>query len=121
LKGWAFAIWGIIYLLLTIFVVYQALPASVATGRNDDLIFNKIGWLLPVNFLLNAVWLFVFMTNCKAGFVVGNFVIVGLLVTCDMVLYQQSYVSLTVIEFISLRCGVSLYAGWVTAATILGI
>jgi len=113
LKGWAFAIWGIIYLLLTIFVVYQALPASVAIGRSDNLIFNKIGWLLPANFLLNAVWLFVFMTNCKAGFVVANLIIGGLLTTCIMVMYQQSFVTLTVIEFISLRCGVSLYAGWV--------
>jgi hypothetical protein len=60
LAGWAFAIWGIIYTLLLIFVVYQALPTSVVPGRDDQLLFETIGWLLPINFLLNASWLFVF-------------------------------------------------------------
>ena len=37
--GYAFAIWGIIYLLVTVFVVYQALPASMVPHRNDTFIF----------------------------------------------------------------------------------
>jgi len=122
LAGWAIgSIWAVIYLLLTIFVVYQALPASVVPGRNDPLIFNTIGWLIPVNFLLNASWLFVFMTNRKSGFIFAMFIIIAMLATALLIMYHQSFVSLTVIEFIGLRCGFSLYAGWLLAASILGV
>jgi len=37
---WAFAIWALIYLLIGIFAVYQALPDSCVPDRNNDLIFN---------------------------------------------------------------------------------
>lgn len=33
--NYAFAIWGVIYTLLAIFVVYQALPTGCVTSRND--------------------------------------------------------------------------------------
>jgi len=38
--GYAFAIWGVIYTLLGVFTVYQALPDDLTPGRNNDLIFN---------------------------------------------------------------------------------
>ena len=58
--GWAFSIWGIIYMLLTTFVVYQALPDSVVPERNNDLIFNKLGYLPCINFSLTPIWFYFF-------------------------------------------------------------
>ena len=62
-SGYAFAIWGIIYTMLLIFTIYQALPSSEKLGRNDDLIFNKIGFIFFVNMILNSLWLVVFMRD----------------------------------------------------------
>lgn len=55
--GWTFSIWALIYSLLTIFAIYQCLPGGWVTSRNDDFIFNKIGWLWSINCMLNAIWL----------------------------------------------------------------
>jgi len=49
----------------------------------------------------------------------GLIIIVAMLITAMMMLWQQSFVTLTVPEFIGLRCGISVYSGWLTAATIL--
>ena len=58
--GYAFAIWGIIYLLMMVFTVYQALPASWVPGRNDQLIYGDLGYVFFINMLLNSLWLFIF-------------------------------------------------------------
>ncbi len=52
--GYVFAIWGIIYLLLGIFVVYQALPRE----RGSDYV-SKIGWLFVLSSIVNIAWIFV--------------------------------------------------------------
>ena len=46
---WAFSIWGVIYGLISIFVVYQALPDSLVPDRNNDLIFTDINFWFFVN------------------------------------------------------------------------
>ena len=38
--SYAFSIWGLIYSLIGVFVVYQALPDDWVPDRNDDLIYN---------------------------------------------------------------------------------
>jgi len=47
--GWAFAIWGIIYMFNLLFVVYMVLPCSWVPLRNNDLIFGQIGYLFAIN------------------------------------------------------------------------
>ncbi len=51
--GYVFSIWGIIYLLLGIFVVYQALPSQQGKEYQE-----KIGWLFILSSLINIGWLF---------------------------------------------------------------
>jgi len=57
---YAFAIWGVIYVHIAVFAVYQALPDSCCPDRNNDLIFNKLGYLPSINFCGNSLWLFIF-------------------------------------------------------------
>lgn len=47
--------------------------------------------------------------------------IVILLVTCIWILMLSTRNKVNTFEFITLRCGFSIYSGWVTAATILNI
>ena len=51
--GYVFAIWGIIYALLLVFVIYQALP-----GQKEKLFQKQIGALFILSCLLNCVWFF---------------------------------------------------------------
>src|SRR4030066_1403513 len=44
--GYVFSIWGIIYLLLGIFVIYQALPSQKGKDYQE-----KIGWLFCLSSL----------------------------------------------------------------------
>lgn len=64
-----------------IFVVYQALPPDMVPDRNDDLIFNQIGWLFPINMIWNALWLPTFQSFNTVGFVLSEVLIVGMLLT----------------------------------------
>merc|ERR1711907_632797 len=47
----AFAIWGIIYSLLTAFTIYQALPKKWVPSRNDKLIYEDIGFWFGANLI----------------------------------------------------------------------
>jgi len=58
--GWAFSIWGLIYCLLAVFVVYQSLSDNCASSRNNDLIFNDINYWFAANFAIGAIWVFMF-------------------------------------------------------------
>lgn len=53
--SYVFSIWSIIYLLLTVFVVYQSLPS-----RRDQPVLRRIGWWWPVNGALNSAWVVLF-------------------------------------------------------------
>merc|ERR1711990_636444 len=66
--GITFAIWGVIYSLTTVFTVYQALPGEWVPDRNDDLIFNQIGWLWSLNMILSSLWLPTFQSDTTIGF-----------------------------------------------------
>lgn len=69
--------------------------------------------------LINSVWLVLFQTNTVWGFALGLIDIIAML-SSNLYMMESSttnYVSAT--EFIGMRGGFSVYAGWVTAATIL--
>jgi len=51
--GYVFSIWAVIYVLLGVFVVFQALPGE--KGREFR---GKVGWLFIISSILNIVWIF---------------------------------------------------------------
>src|SRR4030065_1224797 len=51
--GYVFAIWGVIYLGLIAFAIYQALPSQRENPR-----LRKLGYILAAANLANAFWLF---------------------------------------------------------------
>lgn len=118
--GWAFAIWGIIYALLASFTLFQALPTTwIKDNRSDDFIFNKIGWLFSFNLILNAAWLPTFMSNSVVGFVFAWIIITVMLITALIMERKAVTNNLKTTEIICFRCGMSIYAGWLFAATIV--
>ena len=118
---WAFAIWGLIYSLLGMFVVYQALPDSMVPDRNNDLIFEDIGYVFAANMIFNGLWLVIFQTNTVIGFTLGALVIAGILSTDLYMMMKSTRTPVNIYEWISMRGGFSIYSGWVSAATILNV
>jgi len=51
--GYVFSIWGVIYLLLLAFTVYQA-----STSRRGEGFLRKIGYLFALSCALNISWIF---------------------------------------------------------------
>ena len=56
--GYVFAIWGVIYLGLLGFSIYQALPAQKGNER-----IARIGWLFALSNIANAAWLVSFIIS----------------------------------------------------------
>lgn len=113
--GYVFAIWGIIYALLLIFVIYQALPKQ----RNKP--FQKqIGALFILSSVLNVVWLFLWQYDYIA---VSVFVMLALLATLVLIYLRmgigKSNVALT--EKLSVQLPFSVYLGWITVASIANV
>jgi hypothetical protein len=87
--------------------------------RNDQLIFGDIGYHFFTNMMINSIWLVLFQTNTTWGFTVGLIDIIAMLTSNIFMMVQALNSSVNATEFISMRGGLSIYSGWVTAATIL--
>ena len=121
LASYAFSIWGIIYSLLGVFAIYQAIPSEWVPDRNDELIFGDIGYVFMANMLGNAAWLIMFQTNNVYGMIAALFDISGMLASNLYIMMCSTRTYVDIFELISLRGGFSIYSGWVTAATILNV
>ncbi len=112
--GYVFSIWGLIYTLLAVFVVYQALP-SQKENRNLD----KLGYAFVWSCIFNVAWIFAWHFN---QFLLSELFMLGLLVSL-MVAYVRLGIGqqkgLSVRERIATHLPFSIYLGWITAATIL--
>jgi hypothetical protein len=113
--NYVFAIWGVIYLLLLGFIVYQALPSQRENPR-----LRRIGYLPALAGALNSGWIFLWHYNL---FELTVPVMIGLLITL-IAIYMRLDIGraspalrekwLTSIPF-------SVYLGWITIATIANV
>lgn len=113
--GYVFAIWGVIYLLLGAFTVYQALPA-----KRTDPILRSLGWLPALTGVLNATWVLLFQYEV---FIATVPVMIGLLVTL-ITIHLRLWDRRGDLDRASrwlVRVPFSVYLGWITVATIANI
>lgn len=109
--GYAFAIWGLIYALLAIYVVYQF-------SRKDNVLIARINRLFVVNAIFNAGWLFAWHYDViwlSAALMLG---LLATLVKIADILRQSAMSSK---ERLLVRLPFSVYFGWITVATIANI
>lgn len=110
--GFTFSIWGVIYLLLLLFVIWQALPAQ----RNNQKI-AAVSTYFQVNCLLNGLWILAWHYDLL---VISLIIMFGILLT--LVLIYRSLLAkidtAPMTEHIVLYMPFSLYTGWITLATI---
>ena len=113
--GYVFSIWGVIYVLLGIFVVFQALPSQ--KGKDFQ---NKIGWLFVLSSIVNIVWLFLWQYEYLIFSVVLMFILLASLIAIYLRLdIGKSTVDLR--EKIAVHLPFSTYLGWITIASIANV
>jgi benzodiazapine receptor len=113
--GFVFSIWGVIYVLLGVFVVFQALPSE--KGKDYQ---KRIGWLFVLSSLLNIAWLFLWQFEYLSLSVVLMFLLLASLIAIYLRLnIGKSAVSLR--EKLAVQTPFSVYLGWITIASIANV
>jgi hypothetical protein len=110
--GYVFSIWGVIYLGLIAFAIYQALPAQANNPR-----LQRIRTPFLITSLANIAWLFLWHYERFGATIVA---MAALLVSLAVI-----YVRLEIgrsrvdrVEKYMVRVPFSIYLGWVSVATI---
>lgn len=113
--GYVFSIWGIIYILLGVFIIFQALPNQKTSEFRE-----KIGWIFVLSCLLNVAWLFLWQFEYLLLSVVLMFLLLASLIAIYLRLkIGKSAVSLR--DKIAVQIPFSVYLGWITIATIANV
>ncbi|MFC1487725.1 tryptophan-rich sensory protein [Thermoproteota archaeon] len=113
--GYVFSIWGIIYVLLGIFVIFQALPRE-----RDKEYHGKIGWFFVLSSVFNITWLFLWQFEYLVFSVILMFLILASLIAIYLRLdIGKSEVGLA--EKLAIHIPFSTYLGWITIASIANV
>ena len=110
--GYVFSIWGLIYLGLIAFAVYQARPAQRENPR-----LRRIGGLFALASVANIVWIFLWHYEVFPATLAVMLVLLGSLIAIYLRLGTgRSPVSRA--ETWMVRVPFSVYLGWITVATV---
>jgi len=112
--GYAFSIWGVIYLTLAVFAFFQL-------GKGKEIRFYKLIWpYFIVNVLANALWLVAFQNEWFIFSLVIMAVLLGTLIGMFRIFYRlKRALSTTHRYFFHVPFGI--YFGWVSVASIVNV
>ena len=115
--GITFAIWGLIYLLLALYTIFQ-LGLFKKNRSMSDSLTNKVGVVFSISSIANTVWIFTWHYR---------------IISLSMVLMLMIFVCLAIIvsairketlsskEKVFVKLPFSIYFGWITVATIANV
>jgi hypothetical protein len=113
--GYVFAIWGLIYLGLLAYAVYQALPAQRQSPR-----LRSIRTLFLVGSLANIAWILLWHYQLFPLTLVAMLVLLGTLIGIYLRL-RIGRSSPPLVERLAVDLPFSIYLGWITVATIANV
>ncbi len=113
--GYVFSIWGIIYLGLIVFAIFQALPSQRKNPR-----LRSTGWWIVLGGLANSVWIFLWhyeqfpLTIIAMLLLLVTFIITYLRLGVNRVKVSRA-------EKLAVHLPFSIYLGWITVATVANL
>jgi len=113
--GYVFSIWGVIYLALIAYAVYQLFPVQRENPR-----LRQIGWWFVLSSAANSIWLFLW----HYGYFALSVVVMLTLLISLIVIYLRLGVFRQAVssgERWLVHLPFSIYLGWVTVAMIANI
>lgn len=119
--SYAFSIWGVIYALVALFSIFQALPHQ----QHSKLLWVDIGWLFSLSCLFNVLWIIVFVQGtCSAVWV--STVLIFSILACLLMAHRRakcwqdgearSWTEMVVVDVM-----LSMYSGWLTVACVVNV
>jgi TspO/MBR family len=113
--NYAFAIWGLIYIGLIAFGIYQLQPSQRENPR-----LQHSGYLLTIACIAQCAWIYLFLDRL---FPLSNLAMLGILIPL-IVMYQRLEIGRERVSrqerwFIHLP--ISIYLGWISVATIVNV
>jgi len=113
--GYVFSIWGVIYMLLLVFAVFQALP-----GQREKPFLKQISILFILSGVFNVVWLFLWHYDQIVLSVALMFALLATLIAIYLRL-GIGKTSATLKEKVCVHLPFSVYLGWITVASIANV
>lgn len=113
--GYVFAIWGVIYLGLIAYAIFQALPSQRSNPR-----MRSTGWWVALGGVANSVWIFLWHYQQFPLTLVAMLLLLATLILT----YQRLGIGLTTVssgEKWAVRLLFSIYLGWITVATVANV
>ena len=113
--GYVFSIWGVIYLFLVGYSIFQAFPAQ---RKNPAL--QKIGYLYVGSTVANIIWIFLWHYEIFSLSVIAMLALLG----CLIAIYLRlgiGKIQVPTAEKWLVHVTFSIYLGWITVATIANI
>ncbi len=116
--GYAFSIWGLIYLGLVAFVIYHATIAFKKNQENNVVL--KVGWWFVISCIANCFWIFAWLYNYTGLSVIIMIVLLFSLVMIVLKTRMElDHIPMKQIAFV--WWPFSLYTGWITVALVANI
>lgn len=116
--GYTFSIWGIIYILLFAYTIYQLGLFRKNRNATDTELLDKIGIIFSISSLANTMWIFAWHYNLIWLSLV---LIVVVLISLILINERINKTSLTRGEKLFVKIPFSIYFGWITVATIANV
>jgi hypothetical protein len=113
--GYVFSIWGLIYIGLIAYAVFQALPSQRENPR-----LRRTGYLVAVAGLANCIWLFLWHYEQFPLTLIAMLSLLAMLILTYLGL-ETGRTQVSTAETWAVRIPFSIYLGWITVATIANV
>ncbi|MDD2278087.1 MAG: tryptophan-rich sensory protein [Bacteroidales bacterium] len=104
--GATFSIWGVIYLMLLLFIILQFF-------QSNSEIVKAVGWAFAISCLFNSLWIFAWHYQMLP---LSLIIMLGLLITLIFIGVKLQAYSLSIS-----KASFGIYLGWVCIATIANV
>lgn len=113
--SWTFSIWGLIYFLLLIYVLFSLNLIKAINPLKDPQLLDSVGILFIVSSLLNIAWLFAWHYDMM---VLSEIFMIGLWIVLYLIANLIRKTKLTRLQYLYLKLPFSIYFGWITVALV---
>src|SRR5512136_1858730 len=113
--GYVFSIWGIIYIGLIAYAVYQALPS-----QKDNPRMQATGWWVVLGGMANSTWIFLWHYQQFVATLGAMLILLATLIAVYLNL-GTGRTKVSRGETWAVRVPFSIYLGWITVATVANI
>lgn len=116
--GITFSIWGVIYFLLALYVLYQLGVLKSGTRDGNRNLLTRIGIVFSISSIANALWI---LTWHYDQILLSTVLMLVILVSLIGINFMTKNAILSGRERLFIRLPFSVYFGWITVATIANV